>query len=599
MRFRFLQQDKALSWELKVAVMYDVTRAVHYLHQQEVLHCDLKSPNVLIFDNYCAKVCDFGLAKLSTLTSTTSARGQPVGTYNWMAPEIMEGDNQTKFTAAADVYSTGMVMYEILSGEVPFKGKSERQLWRAVPAGDRPPIPQLTDHGSQQLTSLMQKCWAQDQYQRPSIQSVCGAMRETLDSIGGDSRGQYCRPSGTLSPISTTQSAFVRPEPAARSSTACTASPGPCSFLLTDGGSNSTFGTTRMQERQDGIAATSSDTVVSSWPGDAESRSSRGANHPPATSQHQAALQRFRDAVSAQDGATAVTLMCALLGNAEVQKQGAQLLANLAGSDVAASTKLGAAGAGETVIAGLRAHLGDAGMQQEGIRAVGSLACNNANNQRLLGAAGGCEAVAAGMRAHAGNAELQGFGILAVHNLACNNGTNKAKLAAVEAHAAILAAMSAHSEDTGVQQRSMLAIANLADDTVFNNANRTMLGTAGACEAVVAGMRAHLMNVDVQQVGVIAVAALSGFMVCHDTNCRKLGTAGACEAVVAGMRAHPDHAALQRISAAAVTKLVKLWRKRLELLGVTVVKPPFLLPYVKIDGKKVKLLEWPSFAGGR
>ncbi|CAI5514183.1 unnamed protein product [Closterium sp. Naga37s-1] len=126
-----VRQNGPLSWEKRLKIAVGSARGLRYLHSQrpQVLHRDVKSPNILITDSYVAKVADFGCAKLikQTIMVEDPTTGEMVetlgenvdvamGTHGHMAPEIlMTGE----ISAATDVYSFGVVMLELLSGRVP------------------------------------------------------------------------------------------------------------------------------------------------------------------------------------------------------------------------------------------------------------------------------------------------------------------------------------------------------------------------------------------------------------------------------------------------------------------------------------------------
>jgi len=76
---------------------------MNYLHGRKVLHCDLKSSNVLIDQNWNVKLCDFGLSRMKNSRKS----GQRIGTPHWMAPEIMRGE---PYIEPSDVYSFGMIL---------------------------------------------------------------------------------------------------------------------------------------------------------------------------------------------------------------------------------------------------------------------------------------------------------------------------------------------------------------------------------------------------------------------------------------------------------------------------------------------------------
>ena len=99
-------------------------KGLSYLHSQNIVHRDLKSLNVLLDNQYHAKITDFGLAKIKLESNSTSTKAkQGMGTTRWRAPELFKrGANPNP---ASDVYSYGMVLWEIASRQLPFSDAAD------------------------------------------------------------------------------------------------------------------------------------------------------------------------------------------------------------------------------------------------------------------------------------------------------------------------------------------------------------------------------------------------------------------------------------------------------------------------------------------
>lgn len=109
-----------LDWSIRYRIALGVARAIAYLHEEcleWVLHCDIKPENILLGDDFCPKISDFGLAKLRKKEDMVSM-SRIRGTRGYMAPEWLRSD---QITPKADVYSFGMVLLEIVSGSRNFE----------------------------------------------------------------------------------------------------------------------------------------------------------------------------------------------------------------------------------------------------------------------------------------------------------------------------------------------------------------------------------------------------------------------------------------------------------------------------------------------
>lgn len=124
-----------------------------------IIHRDLKSLNLLLDDSYRVKLADFGWTK--GLDNYMTGK---IGTYQWMAPEVIASQ---KYSEKADVFSYGIILWEIASREPPFKNLSGLQVSMEVLNNDlRPKIPKNTPES---YVKLMKKCWDREPSKRPSF----------------------------------------------------------------------------------------------------------------------------------------------------------------------------------------------------------------------------------------------------------------------------------------------------------------------------------------------------------------------------------------------------------------------------------------------
>lgn len=167
-----LHNDKIpLSDVQKLKIARDAALGMCWLHQSNpvFIHRDLKSSNLLLDDNLRVKVCDFGLSQLiprdKKIKDTQNAKGTPL----WMAPEVMQF---REFNEACDLYSYGVVLWEIFTRQEPYKEFNSFDKFKHAicTLHHRPEIPESVPES---IASIMRDCWAPDPTTRPSFAEVC------------------------------------------------------------------------------------------------------------------------------------------------------------------------------------------------------------------------------------------------------------------------------------------------------------------------------------------------------------------------------------------------------------------------------------------
>jgi len=144
---------------------------MEYLHQYGVIHRDLKCDNILLNSKDVAKVADLGLAREVEIDVD---RGMTVmaGTPKWEAPEVLVSKKgRRNYTTSADVYSYGMVLFEMISGDDPFREIHDifELKKTVVNKQKRPKIPKGTN---KDLSNLTKSCWKHEADKRPSFTEV-------------------------------------------------------------------------------------------------------------------------------------------------------------------------------------------------------------------------------------------------------------------------------------------------------------------------------------------------------------------------------------------------------------------------------------------
>jgi len=177
--------------QLKIAL--GAAKGMHFLHSSGIVHRDLKSLNLLLDDKWNVKVSDFGLTKFKEHIKREDTLP---GSIHWTAPEILGEADEVDFDLA-DVYSYGIILWELLTREDPYAGMSTAAVAVAVLRdGLRPEVP---DYAPDDYVQLMSNCWDQDPQQRPAFLEIM----TRLESMIGESTtsSQYSSRAGSMSDL--------------------------------------------------------------------------------------------------------------------------------------------------------------------------------------------------------------------------------------------------------------------------------------------------------------------------------------------------------------------------------------------------------------
>lgn len=115
-------RENKLSYEVIAEILYKVLNALEYAHKQNIIHRDLKPENIMMEDGE-PKVMDFGLAKVHESSQLLSQTGMIIGTPQYMPPEQATGDVKS-MDHRSDIYSVGIILYELMCGQPPFSADS-------------------------------------------------------------------------------------------------------------------------------------------------------------------------------------------------------------------------------------------------------------------------------------------------------------------------------------------------------------------------------------------------------------------------------------------------------------------------------------------
>ncbi|CAI0461099.1 unnamed protein product [Linum tenue] len=165
-------QKKKLSWRRRLKMLRDICRGLMCIHRMKIVHRDLKSANCLVNKHWTVKICDFGLSRIMLTKPVTDSSS--AGTPEWMAPELIRSE---PFTEKCDIFSLGVIMWELCTLNRPWEGiPPERVVYAVANEGSRLEIPEGP------LGRLISDCWA-EAHQRPSCEEILSRLLDCEYSL--------------------------------------------------------------------------------------------------------------------------------------------------------------------------------------------------------------------------------------------------------------------------------------------------------------------------------------------------------------------------------------------------------------------------------
>lgn len=150
----YLREHGALETQTVIHIMTQLAEGVLYAHQNNIIHRDLKSQNIMITDDQVVKITDFGIA-LSSNEADMTQTNTIMGSVHYLAPELARGNLATE---RSDIYALGIILYELLTGDVPFKGEGAVNIALQHLEAEMPSIKLVKEELPNSLDNIISRC---------------------------------------------------------------------------------------------------------------------------------------------------------------------------------------------------------------------------------------------------------------------------------------------------------------------------------------------------------------------------------------------------------------------------------------------------------
>lgn len=175
-----IRQEGHLSVSASLHIAGDIARALAHAHANKLVHCDIKPHNILMMADGSAKVADFGIARAVT-ESTMTYSGNVVGSVHYFSPEQAKG---TIITPKSDVYSLGVVLYEMLTGQLPFTGETPVSIAMKHLQQEPVPVRQIDPSIPPVVEAIVSRAMSKDPAMRPTAAELVADLQQALQMAG-------------------------------------------------------------------------------------------------------------------------------------------------------------------------------------------------------------------------------------------------------------------------------------------------------------------------------------------------------------------------------------------------------------------------------
>uniref|UniRef100_A0A673GY58 non-specific serine/threonine protein kinase n=1 Tax=Sinocyclocheilus rhinocerous TaxID=307959 RepID=A0A673GY58_9TELE len=169
----------------RIDVARQTAQGMDYLHAKNIIHRDLKSNNIFLHEGWTVKIGDFGLATVKSRWSGSQQVEQPSGSILWMAPEVIRMQDTNPYTFQSDVYGYGVVLYELMSGTLPYSNINNRdQIIFMVGRGYlSPDLSKLYSNCPKSMKRLIIDCLKFKRDERPLFPQILVGIEQVQDLL--------------------------------------------------------------------------------------------------------------------------------------------------------------------------------------------------------------------------------------------------------------------------------------------------------------------------------------------------------------------------------------------------------------------------------